>query len=276
VAHDLATGLAMPPEWGPMHGPEAVSGQGLLERAIERLPTGAIAVGDANFGVFSVAWAAGQRNYPVLLRLTSVRARKLAGGSLRDGIDREVAWKASAYERNHHPELPADAQLSGRLVVRQVQPDNGGKPFLLALFTTWPGTQEEIFDVYGHRWRIETDLRTLKSHLNLDQFTCQSPDMVAKEIEMAMAAYNLVRAVTCQASAQSDVPPRGYSFAQVHRIVQTFGPLLAEARNASQAKRIDEQMMRCVQQAKLPRRRKRPMYPRAVWGKGAKFPTRKT
>ena len=161
-------------------------------------------------------------------------------------------------------------------MVRQVQPDNGGKPFLLALFTTWPGTQEEIFDVYGHRWRIETDLRTLKSHLNLDQFTCQSPDMVAKEIEMAMAAYNLVRAVTCQASAQSGVPPRGYSFAQVQRIVQTFGPLLAEARNASQAKRIYEQMMRCVQQAKLPRRRKRPVYPRAVWGKGAKFPTRKT
>jgi hypothetical protein len=30
--------------------------------------------------------------------------------------------------------------------------------------------------------------------------------MVAKEIEMAMAAYNLVRAVTCQASEQS-----GYS-----------------------------------------------------------------
>src|SRR3974390_2015489 len=30
VAHDLETGLAMQPEWGPMHGPDAVSEQQLL------------------------------------------------------------------------------------------------------------------------------------------------------------------------------------------------------------------------------------------------------
>src|SRR5580693_1579170 len=40
VAHDLQTGLAMRPEWGAMHGEEAVSEQGLLETAIERLPDG--------------------------------------------------------------------------------------------------------------------------------------------------------------------------------------------------------------------------------------------
>ena len=38
VAHDLRTGLAMRPEWGAMHGPDAVSEQGLLEKAIDRLP----------------------------------------------------------------------------------------------------------------------------------------------------------------------------------------------------------------------------------------------
>ena len=34
VAHDLRTGLAMRPEWGPMNGPDAVSEQALLERAV--------------------------------------------------------------------------------------------------------------------------------------------------------------------------------------------------------------------------------------------------
>jgi len=38
VAHDLQTGLAMRPQWGPMYGPDAVSEQQLLESAIERLP----------------------------------------------------------------------------------------------------------------------------------------------------------------------------------------------------------------------------------------------
>ena len=276
VAHDLQTGLALRPEWGPMYGPDAVSEQKLLETAIERLPAGSIVVGDANFGVFSVGFAAAQRQYPVVLRLMAVRAQKLAGGVLLEGIDREVVWKPSAYERKHHPELPPDAQLNGRLLVRQVQPNNGGRPFLLALFTTLPGAPEEILNLYGQRWQIETDLRTLKSNLKLDQFTCSTPDMVAKEIEMAMAAYNLVRAVTCQASEQSGVPARGYSFTQVQRIVQKFGPVLAAAKNPREAKRIFDQMMHYVQQAKLPNRnRKRASYPREVWKRGAYFPTRK-
>lgn len=40
-------------------------------------------------------------------------------------------------------------------------------------------------------------------------------------------------------------------------------------------KRIFDQMMHYVQQAKLPRRRKRPIYPREIWRKGGKFPARK-
>lgn len=276
VAHDLQTGLAMRPEWGPMYGPDAVSEQRLLEKAIERLPAESILIGDANFGVFSVGWASAQRQHPVVLRLTAVRAQKLAGTALLDGIDREVVWKPSAHERKNHPELPADAQIKGRLIVCQVQPDNGGKPFLLALFTTLSGSREELLNLYGQRWTIETDIRTLKTNLNLDQFTCATPDMVAKEIEMAMAAYNLVRAVTCQASEQSGIPPRGYSFSQVQRIVHKFAPVLAAAKNPREAKQIFDQMMHYVQQAKLPRRKgKRPSYPRAVWKRGAYYSTKK-
>jgi hypothetical protein len=64
VAHDAGTGLAPRPEWGPVNGSEAVSEQGLLEKLIERLPTAAVLIGDGNFGVFSVAWAAQQRSHP--------------------------------------------------------------------------------------------------------------------------------------------------------------------------------------------------------------------
>lgn len=88
VAHDLQTGLAIRPQWGPMYGPEVVSEQHLVESAIDRLPAGATVLGDINFGVFSVAWAATQKGYPILLRLQSHRAQRLAGEPLRDGIDR--------------------------------------------------------------------------------------------------------------------------------------------------------------------------------------------
>jgi len=275
VMHDLRTGLAMRPEWGPMNGPDAVSEQYLLEKTIGRLPAGATVIGDANFGVFSVAWAGQQSGHPVLLRLTSVRARHLAGEELQDGMDRPVVWKPSRDDRRSHPGLPADACLRGRLIVRRVKPGNGAAPLLLALFVTLPCAESEILNLYGQRWNIETDLRALKTHLCLEQLTCSTPDMAAKDIEMSIAAYNLVRALICLASEQSGIPPRGYSFTKVRRIVQVFTPRLAAAADPQEAQRIFDQMMYYVQQAKLPRRRRRrPSYPRTVWNKGAKYPNR--
>jgi putative transposase len=277
VAHDLYTGLAMRPEWGAMYGDNAVSEQKLLERAVDRLPAGSTVLGDSNFGVFSVAWALHQRGHPLLLRLTTERAKRLAGEPLRDGIDRAVVWRPSSADRRAHPDLPADACIKGRLIVRQVQPDNGAAPFLLALFTDIEGPQEAVLALYGQRWNIETDLRTLKTELRLDQLTCATPDMVSKEIEIALAAYNLVRAMIVTASQQSGVAPRRYSFTRVRTILEAFAPALASAPDPEAARKIHAQMMRYIQQAKLPRRnRKRLSYPREVWPGGEKFPSRKT
>ena len=276
VAHDLHTGLAMRPEWGAMYGPEAVSEQQLLQRAIDRLPARATVMGDANFGVFSVAYTADQRQHPILLRLTAERAGRLAGEALRDGIERVIVWRPTPADRRRHPQLPAEASVQGRLLVREVQPNNGDAAFLLALFTTLAPSIEEVFQVYGKRWTIETDLRTLKSTLALDQLTCSTVDMVAKEIEMAVTAYNLVRAFIACAAGQSGIPPRGYSFTKVRSIVQTFAPLLAQAPNPQAAQKIFDQMMKYVQQSKLPRRkRRRPSYPRKVWKTPADFPSHK-
>ena len=275
VAHDLQTGLAMRPEWGPMNGDQAVSEQALLERAIDRLPERALVIGDSNFGVFSVAYSATQRHHPIVLRLTAERARCLAGEELHDGLDRALVWTPSRSERKKHPGMPTDACVPGHLRVRQVQPDDGGEAFLLALFTTL-SSADDSFQAYGKRWNIETDLRTLKSTLGLDQLTCLTPDMVAKEIYLGFVAYNLVRAFIGFASEQSGIPPRGYSFTKVRRILEVFGPALANAPNKETAERIMSQIMKYVQQSKLPRRkRKRPSSPRAVWSRGSRYPSRK-
>ncbi len=276
VAHDLQTGFAMRPEWGPMHGARAVSEQQLLEVTIDRLPNGAAVVGDANFGVFSVAYVAAQRSHPVLLRLTTQRAQRLAGEPLRDGIDRLIVWKPSRDDRKSHPGLPASASVRGRLSVCQIQPSNGAAAFLLALFTTLEIDQEEALKLYGQRWNIETDLRSLKSTLQLEQLTCTTPEMVAKELNLAMAAYNLVRAVTYLASQQSGIPSRGYSFTRVRHVIEAFTPLIAAAQNPAEAQQHFDRMMYYVGQAKLPKRtRSRRSYPRAVWHKGGSFPNRK-
>ena len=275
VAHDLNTGLAMRPQWGPMNGDNAVSEQGLLEQAIDRLPAGSIVLGDANFGVFSVAYAATQRGHPVVLRLTTARARALAKEDLRDGMDRRIRWQPSPHERRHHPGLPADAGVEGRLIVRQVQPSNGHAPFLLALFTTLKDDADSVIELYGHRWNIETDLRSLKSTLRLE-LSSTTPEMVAKDIHIGMLAYNLIRAVTCVAAQKADLKPRQFSFTRVCNVINAFAPMIAAAKDERQAQQLFDDMMYYVHQAKLPRRRKkRPTYPRAVWHKPQTYPKRK-
>jgi hypothetical protein len=277
VAHDLYTGLAMRPQWGPMNGDHAVSEQGLLEQAMDRLPGGCVVLGDANFGIFSVAYAAAQRGHPVVLRLTTVRAQPLAGGALRDGLDLRIRWQPSRDDRRKHPELPPDACVEGRLMVRQVQPSHGKEPFLLALFTTLledePGS---VIELYGYRWNIETDLRSLKAVLGMEQLRSTTPEMVAKEIDVATLAYNLVRAVTCVAAQKAGLEPRQFSFTRVRHVINAFAPLIATARDARQAQQWFDKMMYYVSQAKLPRRRaKRPSYPRAAWPKPQNYSKRK-
>jgi putative transposase len=276
VAHDLYTGLAMRPEWGAMNGDEAVSEQGLLERAVERLPAGAALLGDANFGVFSVAYAADRRSHRVILRLTTARAQHLLGGPLQDGIDRRIQWKPTRDDRRNHSELPENACVCGRVIVLSVQPSNGSAPFLLALFTTLETPAEQIVPLYGKRWDIETDLRSLKSTLQLEQLSCTSPEMVAKEIDLAMLAYNLVRAVTYLAARKTGGLPRSFSFTRVRQVINAFAPRIAAAQDEQEARKLWDDMMYYVGQAKLPqRKRPRPCYPRAVWPQPYKYPKRK-
>jgi hypothetical protein len=274
VAHDLSSGLAMRPQWGPMYGDHAVSEQVLLEQAIDRLPKGSIVLGDANFGVFSIAYAATQRGHPVVLRLTMQRARYLAKEELQDGMDRSMRWKPSRHERGKH-NLPGDAGVNGRLIVRQVQPSNGAAPFLLVVFTTLEDEADSVIELYGQRWNIETDLRSLKVMLGLEQLHSTTPEMVAKEIDVAMVAYNLVRAVTSVAAQKAGLKSRQFSFTRVRNVINAFAPLIAAARDERQAQQLADDMMYYVNQARLPRRKKRPTYPRAVWSKTQNFPKRK-
>ncbi len=275
VAHDLQTGLALRPEWGPVHGPQATSEQKLVETLMSRLPGDSVMVADANFGVFSVAYAAAQHGCPVVLRLTKVRALHLANG-LQNGVDRPIVWKPTREDRRSHPDLPADAGVRGRLIARQVQPNNGAAAFLLYLFTTLSADSDESLNLYGQRWNIETDLRSLKSTLALEQLSCTTPEMVAKELNLAMAAYNLVRAITCIAAERAGIPPRAYSFTRVRNVIEAFAPLVANAKSPQEAQKYFDQMLYYVGQAKLPKRKKRrPSYPRAVWGKPKSFPHRR-
>src|SRR5258708_38979180 len=160
----------------------------------------------------------------MLLRLQYGRARKIAGGSLPPApSERRVEWRPSPDDRRAHPELPADAVIRGRLIEGQVEGQNG-KVGELYLFTTLEEALEKLVELYGRRWNIELDIRSLKQSLRLHSLSSQSPQGVAKELLMAIAGYNLVRSIQVAAPRKANLKPRQLSFSGGRRTALTPCP----------------------------------------------------
>jgi hypothetical protein len=265
VLHDLSTGLAQQPCWGPMYGPQAVSEQELAEKAMDSLPAQSVVVGDRNFGIFSIAHAAQQRGLRVLVRLTETRARKLAGPISQPG-EYQLGWKASRWDGGKHRRVPAGAELQGRLIAARI--GRGKSKQWLYLFTTLELAAEEIVALYSRRWNIETDLRSLKRTVQLHHISAKSPDMMEKEILMAVSAYNLVRAVMCMAAHRKRLDPRQLSFTQVLNVVDYAWPKLIAAPTKKQHDKEFFRVLDLAAQCTLPRRQKRRSFPRLQWRRG--------
>ena len=275
VAHQTSSGLAARPCWGPMYGPHAVSEQALTKPILERLPKGAAVMADINFGVFSVAWDVQQSGRDMLLRIQYGRARRIAGGSLPPAnSERRVEWRPSPDDRRAHPELPADAVIRGRLIVGQVEGQDG-KVVELYLFTTLEEPLESLVELYGRRWNIELDIRSLKQTLRLHSLSSKSPLGVAKELLMAIAGYNLVRSIQVAAARKANLKPRQLSFSGVQAVVMTALPRLATTTDAAQWEQEYQQVLSWAARCKLPTRGHPRSYPRAVWGQGSTFPRHK-
>jgi hypothetical protein len=272
VMHDVYSGLALAPGWGPMYGDAAVSEQAVAAAALDKLPPEAVVLGDANFGVFAFAYAVHQSGRPMILRLTQPRAQNILGEDLKAGTGRKVLWRPSRWDRKSHPELPEQALVEGR-VLACPHPSRPGE--LLYLFTILELPVNQILGIYKLRWRVETDLRSLKRTVGLHQLSSKSPDMVEKELLLAIAAYNLVRAVMCLAARRVGIAPRQLSFSFVQAVVEAALPGLDSAFNEKEYGQRLERMLRFAAQGKLPRRTRNRSYPREVWGRGAKFPARK-
>src|SRR5260370_34496558 len=160
---------------------------------MDRLPARSVILGDRNFGVLLVAYEAHQRRLGVVVRLTEVRARKLWGEPISAEGEKAVEWKASRWDGGKKHRVPAEASVSGRLIAVRV--GRGKSKQWLYLFTTLDWPVEKIVELYGGRWNIETDLRSLKRTVRLPHVQVNSPDMLEKELLMAVRQLQIGRHV---------------------------------------------------------------------------------
>jgi hypothetical protein len=268
VAHELASGCAVRPETEPMYGPEAVSELELATRLLPRLPARSVLLADRNFGVFAFVYAATRAGHDVVSRLTEPRFRAWVKGAKSVGAGVwALRWEPSRWDRNRHPDLPADARVDVWLHEVVVS-----SSLTLRLVTTWAGTGAELARLYRCRQDVETDIRDVKCTLELERLRGRSVAMVRKELSAGVVAYNVVVQVRRLAAARAGVGPRRLSFAGVWSLVKVV-LLSANTWSLAQWEEQFEWVLRGAAQRKVPARPGR-SYPRTVIRRARKFPNR--
>jgi len=84
----------------------------------------------------------------------------------------------------------------------------------------------------------------------------------------------LVRAIMFLAAQRAKIDARQLSFTYACNIVFDGYPKILAARGAKQQQQELETIIDLVARCRLPQRTKRRSYPREVWGRGYRFPTR--
>ena len=184
---------------------------------------GWILVADRNFGVYSMARAAVASQAHLLVRLTQVRAGKLArlaNRSLLPGLDVRLSWSPSPHDQCP-PGLTAQP-VQGRLVVVSARRP-GFRTITLYLFTTLTDARAyaagDLAQLYGQRWQVELCFRYVKAQMDLGFLECQSAQMARKEWLAGLIAYNIIRWTMATAAALAQVPVHSLSFSRARELL---------------------------------------------------------
>ena len=204
-----------------------ISEAALVRQIMEQDPVkGCIYIADQGLGVYRTVQVAKALGHYVLLRVNKRTAKRLWRESgtnqpLESGSEHSLEWSPTPTTKVDLtlPALPVEGRL---IYFRLEQP--GFRPIDLYIFTTCivrdQYTAEKILELYGLRWRIEINLRHIKTTLGMDQFEVKSVEMFRKELVAGLITYNLIRALMGRAALKEGVDPYRLSFAKCVRRIR--------------------------------------------------------
>lgn len=138
-------------------------------------------------------------------------------------LDQVVEW----FKPEVRPEwMTAEeyAELPETLIVRELRYRVGRRGFrtqTVTLVTTLLDAEvyplASLAELYGVRWRVELNLRHLKTTMRMDVLKCKTYEGVLKELTVYAIVYNLVRVVMMEASRRQGVEVERISFVDALR-----------------------------------------------------------
>jgi hypothetical protein len=125
---------------------------------------------------------------------------------------------------------------------------NGFRPIKLIVATTLLDAREyaveDLAELYSQRWQAELDLRSLKETMRMSELRCKTPAMVRKEVWTHFLAYNLIRGLIAQASAEHGKMPCRISFKGAVQTLNAFQNVLQM--NAKEAPEIYRRILKAI------------------------------
>jgi hypothetical protein len=216
VMISLATALVQGFAYGRYAGKETGE-TALFRELLAQLKPRDIVLADRYYCSYFMIALLQDQDVDVVTRLHQKRTYDFRRGQRLGQGDHVVVW--------HKPQRPKwmDEQTYARMPdsirmreIRHTVKNPGCRVRELIIATTLENdkqySRDVIAELYGQRWHVELDIRSLKCTLGMDYLSCKTPAMVEREIWAHLLAYNLVRKVTAQAAQLAGVHPRGLSF----------------------------------------------------------------
>jgi hypothetical protein len=229
-ASAMLQGMALGPYAGKETGETA-----LLRELFDRLRPGNLVLADRYYCSYFMVALLQEKGLEVVLRQHQLRTTDFRRGQRLGPGDHSVTGIRPA--RPDWMDQQTYERIPETLVVREVQVQvhqPGFRVESLVVVTTLLDaaryTKDDIAELYHQRWLVELDIRALKISLGIDVLRYKDPEMVRREIGVALLAYNLIRRSMLQAAvaSESDRSPRQLSFtAAMQKVAASWNTLTA-------------------------------------------------
>jgi len=216
VLISLWSGLAREMAMGPYKGKETGE-TALFRRMLGALEAGDVVVGDRCFCSYFMLAELSRRGVDGVFRMHQRRKIDFRRGRILGRVDHVVGWaKPARPDWMSEPEYSTYPDVMFVRELRYQVEAPGCRARTLVLATTmldagaYPAAAPAA--LYGGRWNIETDLRSIKCDLKMDVLRCKRPEMVEKEVWAHLLANNLIRRAMSRAAEAAGRSPREVSF----------------------------------------------------------------
>ncbi len=171
----------------------SVSELALINRLLDKISEGHILLADDLYNSYEIMSKCISRNIQFVVPAKRKRNFNLieSYGKGDDIIEIKKPEKRSAWADKQDP-LPPKLRLRR---IKCTSPD--GKEYILFTSVLDPAIdKDEIQMLYLTRWDIEISIREIKTVMNINVLRSKTPEMLKKELNISLAAYNIIRKIT--------------------------------------------------------------------------------